>query len=145
MDACTVILIEDNPADVFLVQLALKENHLNCRLTTFKNGQDALRVLCPPGVSEVDQIAPCVILLDLNTPKSDGFEVLVQLKGTAHLVNVPIAILTSSAATSDKTRSEHLGAARFIQKPSALNDFLSTVGQAVKEMLADQRLAETAK
>ena len=144
MNACTVVLIEDNPADVFLVQLALKENHVNCQLTTFNSGQDALKVLCPPSACQADGIAPHVILLDLNTPKSDGFEVLIQLKGAPHLVDVPIAILTSSAAISDKTRSERLGAVRFIQKPSGLNEFLSTVGEAVREMLGDQRLAEIA-
>lgn len=142
MNACTVVLIEDNPADVFLVQLALKENYVNCQLTTFNNGQEALKVLCPPTASQADRIAPHVILLDLNTPKSDGFEILTQLKGTPHLVNVPVAILTSSAAASDKTRSERLGAVRFIQKPSGLREFLSTVGEAVREMLGDQHLAE---
>jgi CheY-like chemotaxis protein len=143
MNACTVVLIEDNPADVYLVQLALKENHVNCQLTTFSNGQEALKVLCPPILSQTDRTPPNVILLDLNTPKSDGFEILIQLKGTPHLVNVPVAILTSSAATSDKTRSERLGAVRFIQKPSGLSEFLSTVGEAVREMLGDQHLAET--
>ena len=141
MNACTVVLIEDNPADVFLVQLALKENNVNCELQTFSNGQDALKVLCPPSADQADRIAPQVILLDLNTPKSDGFEILM-LKGTPHLMNVPVAILTSSAATSDKTRSQRLGAVRFIQKPSGLSEFLSTVGEAVREMLADQHLAE---
>jgi CheY-like chemotaxis protein len=142
MDACTVVLIEDNPADVFLVQLALKENNVNCQLTTFNNGQDALKDLCPPGAGEADRIVPRVILLDLNTPRSDGFEVLIQLKGAPHLRNVPVAILTSSAAASDRARSQRLGAVRFIQKPSGLNEFLSTVGQAVKEMLGEQQLAE---
>ena len=82
---------------------------------------------------------PDAILLDLNTPKSDGFNVLVRLKNTPHLAEVPIAIFTSSQATIDKTRSSVLGAARYIQKPSSLEEFLNTVGQAIKEMLAVQK------
>jgi CheY-like chemotaxis protein len=136
MNECEIVLIEDNPADVYLVQLALKENDVNCRMTTFANGQEALRSLCPPPTAETQTTAPDVILLDLNTPKSDGFEVLVQLRGAPHLANVPIAIITSSNATSDKARTARLGVARYIHKPSQLEEFIAIVGQAVKEMLA---------
>jgi CheY-like chemotaxis protein len=75
-----------------------------------------------------------LILLDLNTPRSDGFQVLIKLKQTPRLADVPIAILTSSQATSDKHRAA-LQNVRYIQKPSHLQDFLATVGQAVKDML----------
>ena len=132
MTDCEIVLIEDNPADVYLVQLALKENDVNCHMTTFANGQEALRFLCQPLET---QIVPNVILLDLNTPKSDGFEVLIRLRGTPHLANVPIAIVTSSQATSDKARTARLGAVRYIHKPSQLQEFIAIVGGAVKEML----------
>jgi CheY-like chemotaxis protein len=75
-----------------------------------------------------------MIFLDLNTPRVDGFEVLRTFKGTPRLSGVPIAILTSSRARSDKQRAATLGA-RYIEKPSQLDDFLSAVGQAAKEML----------
>lgn len=143
MSQSQVVLIEDNPADVFLVELALKENNVSCHLTTFENGQDALKALCPQGGEAADSFVPDLILLDLNTPKSDGFDVLVRLRSTAHLVNVQIAILTSSQAASDRNRSGLLGATRYIQKPSQLDSFLSTIGRAVSEMLADRnRLSE---
>jgi CheY-like chemotaxis protein len=145
MNDCEIVLIEDNPADVYLVQLALNENDVNCRLTTFTSGQEALGFLCPPQKAETQALVPDVILLDLNTPKSDGFEVLIKLRGTPHLANVPIAIITSSQATSDKARTARIGAVRFIRKPSQLEEFIATVGQAVKEMLRrdnpTQRLA----
>ena len=134
MNDCEIVLIEDNPADVYLVQLALKENDVNCHMITFANGQEALRSLCKPGTAET-QIVPDVILLDLNTPKSDGFEVLIRLRGTPHLANVPIAIVTSSQASSDKARIARLGGVRYIHKPSQLAEFITTVGGAVKEML----------
>jgi len=130
-----IVLIEDNPADVYLVQLALKENDVNCQMITFANGQEALSSLCPPRTAETHATVPDAILLDLNTPKSDGFEILVQLRGTPHLANVPIAIITSSQATSDKARSARLGVVHYIHKPSQLDEFIATVGQAVKEML----------
>ena len=136
MSARRIVLIEDNPADVFLVKMALKENGVVCEMTQFNNGSEALKVLCPPEGPEANPPAPDAILLDLNTPKSDGFEVLVRLKHTPYLADVPIAIFTSSQAASDKTRSNLLGAVRYIEKPSGLEEFLSTVGGAIKEMLA---------
>jgi CheY-like chemotaxis protein len=105
-------------------------------MTQFDSGLEALKVLCPPDGTDTSLLVPDAILLDLNTPKSDGFNVLVRLKNTPHLADVQIAIITSSQAGSDKARSDALGAVRYIQKPSGLDEFLSTVGQAIKEMLA---------
>jgi CheY-like chemotaxis protein len=131
-----IVLIEDNPADVLLVKLALEANGVPCEMTEFESGLEALKVLCPAEGTESNLFVPDAILLDLNTPKSDGFNVLVRIKNTPHLADVPIAIFTSSQASSDKARSDSLGAARYIQKPSGLDEFLSTVGRAIKEMLA---------
>ena len=86
---------------------------------------------------------PDVIILDLNTPKSDGFEVLIRLRGSPHLSNVRIAILTSSQAASGKARSARMGAIRYIQKPSQLDEFLSTVGAAVREMVGNEKPPES--
>jgi len=71
----------------------------------------------------------------LNPPKSDGFEVLGKLRLNPYLADVPIAIITSSQGRSDKHRSSLMGAVRYIEKPSQLEEFLTTVGLAVKEML----------
>ncbi len=132
MNPAHIVLIEDNPGDVLLVEMALKENDIPCRITQFENGLEALRVLC--GSATPDALIPDAILLDLNTPRSDGFQVLVKLTQSARLAQVPIAILTSSQARSDKHRAA-LHGVRYIQKPSQLLDFLATVGTAIKEML----------
>ena len=133
MSAARIVLIEDNPADILLVELALKENGIPYEMTKFANGREAVRVLCAPEGWAEDPFIPDVILLDLNTPKSDGFQVLIQLKQSPRLAQVPIAII-SSAANSDRHRSALQGV-RYIQKPSNVETFFATVGQAVKEML----------
>ena len=133
MSTANIVLIEDNPADVILIELAMKENGIAYHLTRFASGEEAVQVLCETVVT--DAALPDVILLDLNTPRSDGFQVLLRLKQTPALAHVPLAIITSSRATSDKYRARLQGT-RHIEKPSQLNDFLATVGQAVKEMLA---------
>src|SRR5882757_3430356 len=135
MNPAKVVLVEDNPGDVLLVELALEENNVACEIIRFSDGEEALRSLCAPNGSDANGFRPDVILLDLNTPKSNGFDVLKQLKETPHLAGVPVAIVTSSRALSDKQRAEQLGAARYVEKPSELDEFLSEIGQAVKEML----------
>jgi two-component system, chemotaxis family, response regulator Rcp1 len=85
MRAAQIVLIEDNPADVLLVELALEENGITHEMTKFKNGVEALRALCPPEGTETSAFVPDVILLDLNTPKSDGFQVLIKLKQSPRL------------------------------------------------------------
>ena len=119
MSTRRIVLIEDNPADVLLVQKALEANDVACEVMQFNNGREALKVLCQQEATDENLFVPDAILLDLNTPKSDGFNVLVRLKNTPHFAQVPIAIFTSSQAAIDKTRSSLLGAARYIQKPSS--------------------------
>jgi CheY-like chemotaxis protein len=132
MKPAQIVLIEDNPADVVLVRKALEENGIAHSLIRFECGEDAIRVLCSEAKGEV--LVPDAILLDLNTPRTDGFEALHKFKEFPRLSHVPIAILTSSRDRSDKHRAAILGA-RYIEKPSQLNDFLKSVGEAVKDML----------
>lgn len=135
MSAARIVLIEDNPADILLVELALKEHGIPNELTKFTSGREAVSVLCDSQDSAGDTFLPDIILLDLNTPKSDGFQVFLQLKQSPRLAQVPIVILTSSSADSDMHRSSLLGV-QLIQKPSDVNAFFATIGQAVKDMLA---------
>ena len=132
MNPVQIVLIEDNPGDVFLFEMALKENDIPCELTRFNNGAEALLALCAPETANA--FVPDAILLDLNTPRSDGFQVLIKLKQFPRLSQVPLAVITSSQASSDRHRAA-LQDVRFIQKPARLEEFLTTVGLAVREML----------
>lgn len=142
MKAAQIVLIEDNPADVFLVELALKESGVNHELMKFKSGEEALTALCPPERTETSAFVPDAILLDLNTPKSDGFQTLIKLKQSPRLAHVPISVITSSQAASDKYRTGLQGT-RYVQKPTQLEEFLTTVGQAVKDMLEEGRASKS--
>jgi CheY-like chemotaxis protein len=132
MKSAQIVLIEDNPADVLLVRKALEENGIDHLLTRFETGEEAIRVLCTEGNG--GGFVPDAILLDLNTPRTDGFEALRRLKVFPRFSEVPIAVLTSSRDQRDKHRAAVQGA-RYIEKPSQLNEFLNSVGTAVKDML----------
>jgi len=134
-----IVLIEDNPSDVYLMGFALEQSGLVFELTNFQSGADALPILCPEPDSEQnsdDLLVPDLILLDLNTPGPDGFEVLARIRCNAELAGVPVAIITSSESPADKHRAKLLGASMYIQKPTQLTAFINDVGNAVKTLLA---------
>jgi two-component system, chemotaxis family, response regulator Rcp1 len=132
-----IVLIEDNPSDVYLMSLALEENGVAFELTNFQSGAEALPILCPDAVATDRLPLPDLIVLDLNTPGPDGFEVLARIKSNADLEKVPVAILTSSESPADKRRAALLGATTYIQKPTQLKAFIDEVGRAVKLLLAN--------
>ena len=125
-----IVLVEDNPADVYLVKRALREKGIEFVMTCFEDGEKALKAL-----SENGSEAPDIILLDLNLPKTDGVKVLETIRAIPELAGVPVGILTSSESPSDMERTTVLGAARYIKKPSTLDDFMREVGQGVESML----------
>jgi CheY-like chemotaxis protein len=142
MRALEIVLIEDNPGDVLLVKMALDEAQISYHLTRFENGHDAMQSICAPSENTKNQFVPDAILLDLNTPRVDGFEVLRRFKETPHLTGVPIAIMTSSPALSDRNKSRLLGAEYYIEKPASLDAFLFEVGTAVKKMVGKEPAVE---
>ena len=134
-----IVLIEDNPSDVDLINLALEENGVAFELTNFQSGAEALPILCPDAGATNGPPLPDLIVLDLNTPGPDGFEVLARIKNNADLEKVPVAILTSSESPADKRRAALLGATTYIQKPTQLKAFIDQVGGAVKLLLANSK------
>src|SRR5215831_9263343 len=131
MKPVQIILIEDNPADAYLFKFAVKTAGIHCVITEFRAGVDAARELC---ADNGEQMVPDLIVMDLNTPRTDGFKVLSQLREEPRLSHVPIAVLTSSQSTTDKQRVERSGA-RYIEKASDLKVFCHVVSQALSEML----------
>jgi len=119
-----------------LIKLALERSAVIFEMTNFQSGTDALLALFPAaGVP----LVPDLILLDLNTPRSDGFEVLAKIRSDARLSHVPVAVVTSSASPADKQRAARNGATAYIQKPTELDAFIEAVSSAVKRMLAGCR------
>jgi CheY-like chemotaxis protein len=68
--------LEDNPADILLVELALKDNNIPYELTKFTSGRDALTALCPTQDSAQDLLLPDVILMDLTRQRVMAFRSL---------------------------------------------------------------------
>jgi CheY-like chemotaxis protein len=126
-----ILLVEDNPGDVYLLEKALQARQIRYELVCCEDGEDAIRAL-----AEMTDPVPDLILLDLNLPKREGFEVLRSIRNRPRMVGVPVGVFTSSDDAGDRHRVALLGAERYIHKPPTLNEFIEQVGGAIEEMLA---------
>ena len=122
-----ILLVEDNPGDVELIHEALQFGKVLNRISVVTDGEAALAFLNRTGGFE-NSPRPDVILLDLNIPKKDGFEVLREIKDHPSVSSVPVVILTSSQADRDVVKSYNLRANCFISKPVDVDEFLAVVG-----------------
>jgi chemotaxis family two-component system response regulator Rcp1 len=129
-----IFLAEDNPADVYLIERALKEHHIAFELEVAENGKQALSLLLREEQRSSED-RPALILLDLNLPQHDGTEILQCIRRTPWLASIPVVVLTSSDSPKDLLDVMQSGANRYIRKPSSLDDFMA-IGAALKDMLA---------
>jgi two-component system, chemotaxis family, response regulator Rcp1 len=130
MTPSRILLVEDNPGDIYLLEKALTARGLGYELMRFDDGEQAMRAIESDGLA-----VPDLILLDLNLPRREGIDVLKAIRGKPSFVGVPVGILTSSDDARDRHRVALIGAERYIHKPPMLEEFLEQVGSAVAEML----------
>lgn len=129
-----VLLAEDNQGDVFLVREALRANSIESEMHVATDGLDVERYLKMLGATP-DARYPDVFLLDLNLPKSDGYDILNGFRSHPECAKVPVIIISSSDAPRDRQRAELLGATTYFRKPSDLAEFL-LLGELVKQVVA---------
>jgi two-component system, chemotaxis family, response regulator Rcp1 len=121
-----VLLVEDSPGDVRLMQEAFLGTNNYVQLHVATDGVEAMEFLRREG-AHVDAPRPDLILLDLNLPKMNGREVLVHIKDDASLRSIPTVILTTSVAEADIVKSYQLQANCYLSKPAQFDEFESLV------------------
>jgi chemotaxis family two-component system response regulator Rcp1 len=120
-----ILLAEDNPADVYLLQEALALPVGGAvELVVVRDGEEALNYIHHKQPYE-EAPSPDLIILDLNLPKSDGGDVLRAIRIAPHLQRIPVVVLTSSESPRDRALAEKLGANRYVTKPVDLDEFLA--------------------
>jgi len=111
----TILLVEDNPADVELTKIMLfEEGNLHCHLQLASNGQEALNML--ELAQQTGAPLPSLVLLDINMPGLNGFDVLDRVVKNPNLKHIPIAMCTTSTYHKDMERAMQLGAFSYITK-----------------------------
>jgi len=134
-----ILLVEDNPGDVRLVVEAFREGGAAVRLTTARDGEEALAVLRRQGAHAAAP-RPALILLDLNLPRMGGRELLAEIKADPALRPMPVVVLTSSRQDQDVLACYDLGANCYITKPADLDQFIEVVRSIVNFWLTVARL-----
>jgi CheY-like chemotaxis protein len=129
----TALLVEDNPADIFVIKEVVEGSGLNLTLRIASNGEDALRYLQDLEGSE-NPACPAIVLLDLNLPKVGGLEILRHLRNSSPCRHTPVIIVTSSTAAADRIAVQRLGAQAYFQKPNKLAAYRE-LGQLMKRIL----------
>lgn len=117
-----ILLVEDNQDDIFLTIEAFKKVKVKNSIISVTDGVEALEYLHRRG-KYVNAQRPDIILLDLNLPRKDGFEVLKDIKEDPDLKTIPVIVLTASKADEDAAKSYSHYANCFISKPVRMEEF----------------------
>lgn len=121
-----IFLVEDNKADIRLIEEAMKTSSLPHQVVNVRNGMDAMAYLRREG-EYADAIRPDLILLDLNLPRKDGREVLAEIKADPQLKRIPVVVLTTSRNEEDISHSYELHVNCYITKSRNLTELFKIV------------------
>ncbi|MEV4516299.1 response regulator [Dactylosporangium sp. NPDC049525] len=123
-----VLVVEDDPGDVALVESAFAEHNIRSTLHHVADGGEALAFLHrddPYG----DAPRPDLILLDLNMPRVDGRQALVMIKTDDRLKSIPTIVFTTSSSDSDISSSYNAQANAYVTKPLNLDDYERVISE----------------
>ncbi|HEX2865646.1 MAG TPA: response regulator [Ignavibacteriales bacterium] len=117
-----VLLIEDNPGDILLIQTVFEQiDDFKVNFTSITNGMEASLYLIHT------EETPDLIILDLNLPQKNGFELLKEIKSNRKYSEVPVVVFTSSNNSADKKTVMDLGADAYISKSIDLDEYKNHV------------------
>jgi CheY-like chemotaxis protein len=135
-DVETVLLVEDNPDDVFLMRRAFKKARIKAQLLVVTDGERAVSYLEGTGEYANRQLYPLpgLVFLDLKLPFLHGFVVLAWIRKQVHLNDVHVIILTSSMEDQDREKAAALGAPYLIKPPTPamLLEAISSLGLSLE-------------
>ena len=124
-----ILLADDDPNDVLLIQRAFQKAGLHNALRTVDDGDAAIKYLSGKGVyADRDKYPlPFLLLLDLKMPGTDGFEVLEWLRNEPQLKRLLVVVLTSSNLQADVDRAYELGANSYLVKPVSFDEMVHLI------------------
>ncbi|BAT52545.1 CheY-like response regulator receiver domain protein [Nostoc sp. NIES-3756] len=125
----TVLLVEDNPSDILLIQRAFRKVGITNPLQIVNDGDAAVLYLSgeEPYSDRHLYPLPVLILLDLKLPRRSGDEVLMWLRQKPGLKRLPVVVLTASRQSIDINRLYDLGVNAYMVKPVAFDDLVEIV------------------
>ena len=132
----TILIADDSAGDIALMRMAFKKAEFDSAPQAVHNGEEAIAYLKGEGACS-DREAfplPAIMLLDLNMPMKDGFEVLNWLRAQPGLKRLPVIILSASMRMEDVVRAFDLGANAFLVKPATFEE-LTNMMQCLRDWI----------
>lgn len=126
----TVLMVEDNPADVYLISEAIRQHEVEARLVVMSDGESAIHYI------QQEDAPPAVIVLDLNLPKRSGIQILEAIRSKANYQDIPVIVFTSSMSEHDHSRIGSLGVTACLLKSLDLDEF-NHIGFVIKQALRE--------
>jgi len=124
----TILLVEDDPGHARLIEKNLKRSNITNCFHAVTDGQQALDYLFSEGeYAGRDLPSPLLVLLDLNMPVVDGYQVLERMKADARIKHVPVVILTTTDDAREVSRCYELGCNVYITKPVDYEKFTEAI------------------
>jgi CheY-like chemotaxis protein len=132
----TMLLVDDSENDLILLETALEQARFNCNIQKALNGEEAIAYLRGEDrfKDRVRFPVPAAVLLDLNMPNKNGFEVLSWVREARAFQSISFIVLTASLRMEDVKKAAELGAASYLVKPASLRELISMLS-ALKEWL----------
>jgi CheY-like chemotaxis protein len=121
-----ILLVDDSPEDVDLTREALEDTKIANHVSVACDGEEAMQFLRKEG-KYAEAPRPALILLDLNMPKKNGHEVLLDIKGDPDLKDIPVVILTTSRDDEEIVKAYKQHANCYVSKPVDLAQFIKVV------------------
>ncbi|ACY13911.1 response regulator [Haliangium ochraceum] len=116
-----ILLVDDSEDDVYITLEAFQEANIASQVLVARDGQAALDLL-KSSPQYKNAANPLLILLDINMPRKNGFEVLHALKADRELRHIPVIMLTTSTREEDVVKSYSIGACSYIAKPNSVDE-----------------------
>lgn len=123
----SLLLADDDPDDCLFFEEALDELPFSVQLTCVNNGEELMLFL-----AQENQVMPTILFLDLNMPRKNGLECLIEIKRNDKLKALPIIIYSTSLDTKTAEIMYDLGAHHYIRKPSEFSKLKDVIGTAIQ-------------
>ncbi len=136
-----IAVVEDNEADVYLLQKALQRAQVNHEFYHLPDGEAALHFFCRQAPYQ-NALRPDLLVLDLHLPRIDGPQMLQQLRKSDVLHQIPVIALTASSAPYTRAVMEALGVDYYVVKSFNIELYMQ-IGQLIKEILTGKQSKES--
>jgi CheY-like chemotaxis protein len=126
----TILLVEDDPGHARLIEKNLRRSNITNHIVTASDGQQAVDYLFGTGEHAGNDLpSPLLVLLDLNLPVLDGYQVLQRMKADEQTRRIPVVILTTTDDRREVSRCYDLGCNVYVTKPVDYEQFSEAIRQ----------------